>query len=214
MVIFFSFFLGMSVNHFWFIFSALPSNHYVFQDTPNCDVINGTLYFCLRILFGISVFGILLCIFTSMLVYQILSHERKKKYLQHIEIRRQYQYPNLRRVNFDANSYSHPFISFPSPFYFQNYGYLDDVYYTGIWIWPMVNSWDPTDFRGYSYNVRHENDNFNIQNNSTPENLNFFRRFYLSRSIKFFRNLFNFRNCHPQNVNQNPHTNSFSPTFR
>jgi hypothetical protein len=44
----------------------------VFAGTPDCDVIHGVLYSCLRALFGLSVIGILVCIFSCMLVYQLL----------------------------------------------------------------------------------------------------------------------------------------------
>ncbi|KAJ8980143.1 hypothetical protein NQ317_014637 [Molorchus minor] len=46
---------------------------YVFDATPDCEVIHGALYSCLRAMFGLSVSGILVCIFSCMLVYQLLS---------------------------------------------------------------------------------------------------------------------------------------------
>ena len=49
--------------------------HYIFAGTKNCDIIHGVLYSCLRALFGISVIGILVCIFSCMLVYQIQRYE-------------------------------------------------------------------------------------------------------------------------------------------
>lgn len=64
-----------------------PGMHYVFGGTQNCDVIHGILYSCLRALFGISVIGILVCIFSCMLVYQISSHEKKKEYWAQLEHR-------------------------------------------------------------------------------------------------------------------------------
>ena len=45
---------------------------FVFAGTPNCEVVHGVLYSCLRALFGLSVIGILVCIFSCMLVYQLL----------------------------------------------------------------------------------------------------------------------------------------------
>ena len=45
---------------------------YVFAAAPNCEVIHGTIYSCLRAMFGLSVIGILVSIFSCMLVYQIL----------------------------------------------------------------------------------------------------------------------------------------------
>lgn len=44
---------------------------YVFNAIPDCDVIHGALYSCLRAMFGLSVVGILVCIFSGMLVYQL-----------------------------------------------------------------------------------------------------------------------------------------------
>ena len=52
------------------IFSA--ALRYVFAAAPNCEVIHGTIYTCLRAMFGLSVIGILVSIFSCMLVYQIL----------------------------------------------------------------------------------------------------------------------------------------------
>ncbi|XP_049846658.1 uncharacterized protein LOC126299048 isoform X2 [Schistocerca gregaria] len=65
---------------------------YVFNSTPDCDVIHGALYSCLRALFGLSVIGILICIFSCMLVYQLLSHEKKKMYWEQLEMRCRYMY--------------------------------------------------------------------------------------------------------------------------
>lgn len=87
---------------------------FVFDSTPDCEVIHGALYSCLRAMFGLSVSGILVCIFSCMLVYQLLryahlssflfsfalfldlfiylsiivySHERKKMYWEQLELR-------------------------------------------------------------------------------------------------------------------------------
>lgn len=65
---------------------------YVFNDTPDCEVVHGGLYTCLRAVFGLSVVGILVCIFSSMLVYQLLSHEKKKMYWEQLEMRRRFFY--------------------------------------------------------------------------------------------------------------------------
>lgn len=43
----------------------------MFNSIPDCDVIHGALYSCLRAMFGLSVVGILVCIFSGMLVYQL-----------------------------------------------------------------------------------------------------------------------------------------------
>ncbi|XP_076334279.1 uncharacterized protein LOC143238171 [Tachypleus tridentatus] len=65
---------------------------FVFNNTPNCDVVHGSLSTSLRVLFGLSVIGILICIFSSMLVYQLLSHEKKKIYWEQLELRRRFIY--------------------------------------------------------------------------------------------------------------------------
>ncbi|KAF5274127.1 hypothetical protein FQR65_LT04525 [Abscondita terminalis] len=60
---------------------------FVFDSTPDCEVIHGALYSCLRAMFGLSVSGILVCIFSCMLIYQLLSHEKKKMYWEQLELR-------------------------------------------------------------------------------------------------------------------------------
>ncbi|XP_044009497.1 uncharacterized protein LOC122853227 isoform X2 [Aphidius gifuensis] len=59
----------------------------LFEGIPHCEAVHGALYACLRALFGISVAGILACIFSCMLVYQLLSHEKKKMYWEQLELR-------------------------------------------------------------------------------------------------------------------------------
>ncbi|CAD6222504.1 GSCOCG00000997001-RA-CDS [Cotesia congregata] len=59
----------------------------LFEGTPHCEAVHGALYACLRALFGVSVAGILACIFSCMLVYQLLSHEKKKMYWEQLELR-------------------------------------------------------------------------------------------------------------------------------
>ncbi|XP_034938810.1 uncharacterized protein [Chelonus insularis] len=59
----------------------------LFEGTPHCEAVHGALYDCLRALFGVSVAGILACIFSCMLVYQLLSHEKKKMYWEQLELR-------------------------------------------------------------------------------------------------------------------------------
>ncbi|XP_065340792.1 uncharacterized protein LOC135940053 isoform X2 [Cloeon dipterum] len=68
------------------------SMRFVFHNTPDCEVVHGALYSCLRALFGLSVIGILVCIFSCMLVYQLLSHEKKKMYWEQLEMRCRYLY--------------------------------------------------------------------------------------------------------------------------
>ncbi|XP_065564805.1 uncharacterized protein LOC136030079 isoform X1 [Artemia franciscana] len=66
---------------------------YTFADTMDCDVVHGALYSCLRALFALSVIGILVALATGMLVYQLLGHERKKKYWEQLEMRSRSLYP-------------------------------------------------------------------------------------------------------------------------
>nr|CAD7200036.1 unnamed protein product [Timema douglasi] len=69
---------------------------YAFNSTPDCDVVHGVLYSCLRAMFGLSVIGILVCLFSCMLVYQLLSHEKKKMYWEQLEMRCRYLYRQQR----------------------------------------------------------------------------------------------------------------------
>lgn len=53
----------------WFVFLAVKC---VFEDVSDCDVVHGALYRCLRAIFGLSVVGVLVCICSAMLAYQLL----------------------------------------------------------------------------------------------------------------------------------------------
>merc|ERR1719209_1820487 len=81
---------------------------FVFAATANCEVIHGTIYSCLRAMFGLSVVGILVSIFSCMLVYQILSHEKKKKYLAELNSRCRglYQRPELSSLSQHSAAWS------------------------------------------------------------------------------------------------------------
>ncbi|KAL0809553.1 hypothetical protein ABMA28_011086 [Loxostege sticticalis] len=59
----------------------------VFEGVTGCDVVHGALYWCLRGVFALSVSAVLVCIFSCMLAYQLLSHERKKMYWEQLELR-------------------------------------------------------------------------------------------------------------------------------
>ncbi|XP_041770561.1 uncharacterized protein LOC121592818 isoform X1 [Anopheles merus] len=63
------------------------SVRFVFDSTSDCGVVHGALYSCLRAVFGLSVAGVLVAVFSCMLVYQLLSHERKKMYWEQLELR-------------------------------------------------------------------------------------------------------------------------------
>ncbi|KAJ0170333.1 hypothetical protein K1T71_014261 [Dendrolimus kikuchii] len=58
-----------------------------FEGVSSCGVIHGALYWCLRGVFALSVSAVLVCIFSCMLAYQLLSHERKKMYWEQLELR-------------------------------------------------------------------------------------------------------------------------------
>ncbi|KAL0267874.1 UNVERIFIED_CONTAM: hypothetical protein PYX00_010023 [Menopon gallinae] len=73
---------------------------FVFNSTPDCEVVHGALYSCLRAIFGLSVIGILVCIFSCMLVYQLLSHEKKKMYWAQLEMRCRYLYRQQRNSHY------------------------------------------------------------------------------------------------------------------
>ncbi|XP_022124960.2 uncharacterized protein LOC110999963 isoform X3 [Pieris rapae] len=59
----------------------------VFEGVTDCGVVHGALYWCLRGVFALSVTAVLVCIFSCMLAYQLLSHERKKMYWEQLELR-------------------------------------------------------------------------------------------------------------------------------
>ncbi|XP_013177041.1 PREDICTED: uncharacterized protein LOC106124676 isoform X2 [Papilio xuthus] len=59
----------------------------VFEGVSECGVVHGALYWCLRGVFALSVSAVLVCIFSCMLAYQLLSHERKKMYWEQLELR-------------------------------------------------------------------------------------------------------------------------------
>ncbi|XP_038217728.1 uncharacterized protein LOC119836470 isoform X2 [Zerene cesonia] len=59
----------------------------VFEGVTDCAVVHGALYWCLRGVFALSVTAVLVCIFSCMLAYQLLSHERKKMYWEQLELR-------------------------------------------------------------------------------------------------------------------------------
>lgn len=63
------------------------SARYVFDQIDECGMVHGALYSCLRALFGLSVVGVLVAVISCMLVYQLLSHERKKMYWEQLELR-------------------------------------------------------------------------------------------------------------------------------
>ncbi|XP_061381355.1 uncharacterized protein LOC116776234 isoform X3 [Danaus plexippus] len=76
-------------------FSMSPDSHTndddgvrcVFEGVSDCGVVHGALYWCLRGVFALSVSAVLVCIFSCMLAYQLLSHERKKMYWEQLELR-------------------------------------------------------------------------------------------------------------------------------
>lgn len=59
----------------------------VFEEVSDCGAIHGSLYRCLSAIFGLSVAGVLVCICSAMLAYQLLSHEKKKMYWEQLELR-------------------------------------------------------------------------------------------------------------------------------
>lgn len=141
------------------------SSHYAFQNIPNCDVVHGSLNTCLRALFGVSVFGILISIFTSMLVYQLMSHEKKRKYLEQLESRRRFHQHAFSRRGHDPLGPPFPLLSYPPPHALAAQGcsaFMDDIFYPtngssgnvpgrGGWMWPAPPPppWDLIDYRSY-----------------------------------------------------------------
>lgn len=117
-------------------------SRFVFDSTPDCEVIHGALYSCLRAMFGLSVTGILVCIFSCMLIYQLLSHERKKMYWEQLELRCRSLYQHQTTTNGPTPSS----LRGPPPISLtQNTGYCsccEECRYTPIPANPQMYSWD------------------------------------------------------------------------
>ncbi|XP_057656834.1 uncharacterized protein LOC130894209 isoform X1 [Diorhabda carinulata] len=110
---------------------------YVFDSTPDCEVIHGALYACLRAMFGLSVTGILICIFSCMLVYQLLSHEKKKMYWEQLELRCRSFYQQHSRPSSNHSSVRGPPVP-PSTYC----SCCDECRYPSIPAGPHVYPWD------------------------------------------------------------------------
>ncbi|XP_060531708.1 uncharacterized protein LOC132705112 isoform X2 [Cylas formicarius] len=118
---------------------------YVFDSTPDCEVIHGALYSCLRAIFGLSVSGILVCIFSCMLVYQLLSHEKKKMYWEQLELRCRSMYQQQTLAPNTHSTAGEPPV--PMPVYCTC---CEDCRYPPILVQPQV----------YSRDANHPNDRF------------------------------------------------------
>lgn len=153
-----------------FLFSFIIGSNFTFHNITKCDVIQGSLYACLRALFGLSVFGILICIFSSMLVYQLLSHEKKKMYMEQLEIRRRFQQQN-RRLQQHL-----PFPPLAPPPHSSLHQHslrhnalcncLDDSFYPLGWPPPPPPPWDVLDLRSSQFRTFQEEDSPSNNNNN------------------------------------------------
>ncbi|CAG0884812.1 unnamed protein product [Cyprideis torosa] len=105
---------------------------FAFMGTSDCEVVHGALYSCLRGLFGLSVIGILVSIFSCMLVYQLMTHEKKKAYWEQLELRRRSffrTHPNL-------------LLPYPPPPLMDEYGFNPNTVPAYGWPTPFAS---PTD---------------------------------------------------------------------
>lgn len=78
--------MHLSHNHKFALF-LVADLRFVFDSSDECTIVHSALYSCLRAVFGLSVAGVLVAVFSCMLVYQLLSHERKKMYWEQLELR-------------------------------------------------------------------------------------------------------------------------------
>lgn len=79
---------GNEISHTYILFPAYFLDvRFVFDASDDCTIVHSALYSCLRAVFGLSVAGVLVAVFSCMLVYQLLSHERKKMYWEQLELR-------------------------------------------------------------------------------------------------------------------------------
>lgn len=53
--------------------------------TTDCGIIHGSIYSCLRAIFGLSIAGVLIAIFICLLIWQLLLHQRKKKQWEQLD---------------------------------------------------------------------------------------------------------------------------------
>ncbi|XP_044739237.1 transcription factor mef2A isoform X2 [Chrysoperla carnea] len=113
---------------------------FVFDSTPDCEVIHGALYSCLRAMFGLSVSGILVCIFSCMLVYQLLSHERKKMYWEQLELRCRSLYQHQTNSGVNSGSVRGPPVSLSTGSGFCSC--CEECRYTPIPANPHLYPWD------------------------------------------------------------------------
>ncbi|XP_055378668.1 transcription factor mef2A-like [Condylostylus longicornis] len=59
----------------------------LFNAATDCRVAQGDLYSCLQAIFGLSIAGVLVAVFSCMLSYLLYSHERKKMYWEQLDMR-------------------------------------------------------------------------------------------------------------------------------
>lgn len=67
-------------------FLFLPDGVKLIMDlTTDCGIIHGSIYSCLRAIFGLSIAGVLIAIFICLLIWQLLLHQRKKKQWEQLD---------------------------------------------------------------------------------------------------------------------------------
>lgn len=71
---------------------------FVFDATTDCSVVHGALYSCLRAVFGLSVAGVFVAVFSCMLVYQLLRFVGIKKFAENINLRFNFLSPTVTNV--------------------------------------------------------------------------------------------------------------------
>nr|CAH7760227.1 unnamed protein product [Callosobruchus chinensis] len=115
---------------------------FVFDSTPDCEVIHGALYSCLRAMFGLSVSGILVCIFSCMLVYQLLSHEKKKMYWEQLELRCRSFYHQQQQQQQSGSSSQHGSVRGPPIPPAAYCSCCEECRYPPVPVGPQVYPWD------------------------------------------------------------------------
>lgn len=71
---------------------------FVFDATTDCSVVHGALYSCLRAVFGLSVAGVFVAVFSCMLVYQLLRFVEIKKFAENINLKFHFLSPTVTNV--------------------------------------------------------------------------------------------------------------------
>lgn len=64
--------------------TSIASKHFIMEDIASCELVHGTLYDSLRVVFALSLVAILTSVFSIMTLYQLYIYEKQKIYFSQI----------------------------------------------------------------------------------------------------------------------------------